>query len=712
MIFFIIIVVTGVILFVNYSGSRSMHEEHMDTLQENTEYTLIQSLTLVDRGLMLYDYSLDYRLREPMELFLSAYGESGGDPAAIDLDALQQQLGPGYDLYIINEAGVVEYTTFLPDYKMDFSQYPSFFEKLTRIREGGEFESERITAGFSGEQIRKFVYHPTPDARYILEISYHDEEIQAIRGDFRYTEAAETIKEMNPLLTSVRIFNSIGKQVGNTAYSLDKEEEAIIFGVLHSGEPYEIVNPAMGTVTRYLFVDLSHKDNPEEMNLVAELVYTTLPMESRLESILHSHLFIGLLALIIGGGLALSTTMYFTRPIQDLMEDTEAIRNGNFDHPVRVSKLPELRSFSLSLREMVERLQAMMASLQESEEHYRMVVEDQTELICRLLPDSIIKFANPAFCDFFGMDCNSIAGRRFDPSIHPDDLKLYTELFSSLSADNPFLTVDHRVIMPDGSTRWLRWNVRAYFDETGEIAEYQAVGRDNTEKKMAEEAMRESEERYRFITENTADTIWIADMDLNMQYISPSVTRVKGFTVEEALSMPIEESQTPRSLERIRDLFSREMAREASGDADPDRTVTFLTEEYTKDRDQLCFEVSVKLLRNAEGVPIGLIGSSRDITAKRKAEEAWEEAFAQIEDNIYQASILNDQIRNPMAVIMGLADLEGGENMEKIIREVKKIDEIITRLDRGVLESESIRAYMRKRYEKDHYGYRQDEGPT
>lgn len=114
-------------------------------------------------------------------------------------------------------------------------------------------------------------------------------------------------------------------------------------------------------------------------------------------------------------------------------------------------------------------------------------------------------------------------------------------------------------------------------------------------------------------------------------------------------------------------------------------------------------------LAESNGNPVGIIGSSHDITEKKRAEEAWEEAFAQIEENIYQASILNDQIRNPISIIMGLADLEGGERMEKIINEVEKIDEIISQLDRGVLESESIRAFMRKRYEKDRYGYRQDE---
>ena len=57
-------------------------------------------------------------------------------------------------------------------------------------------------------------------------------------------------------------------------------------------------------------------------------------------------------------------------------------------------------------------------------------------------------------------------------------------------------------------------------------------------------------------------------MELNLKYTSPSVFRLKGFTVEEALSRSVEEALTPRSQEEVLDLFEREMAYEATGDAD------------------------------------------------------------------------------------------------------------------------------------------------
>ena len=85
-----------------------------------------------------------------------------------------------------------------------------------------------------------------------------------------------------------------------------------------------------------------------------------------------------------------------------------------------------------------------------------------------------------------------------------------------------------------------------------------------------------------------------------------------------------------------------------------------------------------------------------DITGRKVAEEMQNEAFNQIEENMYRLSILNDQIRNPLAVIMGLVDLEPGPHADQILHQIKEINRIITLLDLGVLESESIRAYMRK----------------
>jgi PAS domain S-box-containing protein len=92
----------------------------------------------------------------------------------------------------------------------------------------------------------------------------------------------------------------------------------------------------------------------------------------------------------------------------------------------------------------------------------------------------------------------------------------------------------------------------------------------------------------------------------------------------------------------------------------------------------------------------------RDITATKMMEEVERKAYAQIEKNIEQLAILGDHIRNPLAVIVGIADLDGGPTSASIIQQARIIDQIITQLDRGWIESEKIRDFLKKN-DRDRY---------
>lgn len=142
------------------------------------------------------------------------------------------------------------------------------------------------------------------------------------------------------------------------------------------------------------------------------------------------------------------------------------------------------------------------------------------------------------------------------------------------------------------------------------------------ERWRAETRLAASEEKYRLIAENTADNIWIFDMDLKLRYISPSVFRMKGFTVEESMAQDLREMMTPSSYDSLIRRFESEMALEMTGTADPGRSVEFETEEYCRDGSVITVENSARLLHDCDGVPVGILGISRDITERRKADEA------------------------------------------------------------------------------------------
>lgn len=139
--------------------------------------------------------------------------------------------------------------------------------------------------------------------------------------------------------------------------------------------------------------------------------------------------------------------------------------------------------------------------------------------------------------------------------------------------------------------------------------------------KEAEKALRESEERFRLIAENTADTIAVLDMDFAIKYVSPSVIKLRGYSAKEALSQSLDQIFTQPSLEKIKQLYAKQMELEASGTANPVRTELIDLEEYCKDGTTIWVEIALSFIRDANQKPMQILTISRDITQYRKAEE-------------------------------------------------------------------------------------------
>jgi PAS domain S-box-containing protein len=147
------------------------------------------------------------------------------------------------------------------------------------------------------------------------------------------------------------------------------------------------------------------------------------------------------------------------------------------------------RLYGQAQQEVAERKQAEQA-LRESEARYRAIVEDQTELVSRFLPDGRLTFVNQAYCRYFGKERDELIGHSFAPLIPEEDRRLTEKHIASLSRETPVATHEHRVVLPGGDIRWQQWTNRAIFDEQGRIVEFASVGRDITDRRRAEEALR------------------------------------------------------------------------------------------------------------------------------------------------------------------------------------------------------------------------------
>ncbi|HTY15613.1 MAG TPA: PAS domain S-box protein [Methanoregulaceae archaeon] len=188
-----------------------------------------------------------------------------------------------------------------------------------------------------------------------------------------------------------------------------------------------------------------------------------------------------------------------------------------------------------SIRDITD-LKRAEADLVESEERYRNVIEDQTEFICRFLPDGTHIFVNEAYCRYFGLDREEIIGTRFHPKIHPEDLEMMAGLIASLTVDNPLMTIDQRIIMQDGSTRWQRWVDRAIFNADGSLKEYQSVGRDITETKRIEEVLRSTQEKFTKAFLASPDAIMISDLKSGkFVEINNATSQIFGYSRDEMI---------------------------------------------------------------------------------------------------------------------------------------------------------------------------------
>jgi PAS domain S-box-containing protein len=142
-------------------------------------------------------------------------------------------------------------------------------------------------------------------------------------------------------------------------------------------------------------------------------------------------------------------------------------------------------------------------SLAENEQRYRNVVENQSELICRLLPDGTFTFANEAYCDLFGLTKEQLIGTKFRPNVPKEDKAPLYDHLASLVPDNPAESLEHRIILPSGEVRWYSWTNQAIISSDEHVIEIQGTGRDITERVYAEQELAKNEERMRLLIENS-----------------------------------------------------------------------------------------------------------------------------------------------------------------------------------------------------------------
>ena len=179
---------------------------------------------------------------------------------------------------------------------------------------------------------------------------------------------------------------------------------------------------------------------------------------------------------------------------------TGAIEVAYLEDGSGAAENPALRTLLDDVAEMfrtaVDR-RLMMAALRQSEERYRSVVEQQSDLVCRYLPDTTLTFVNDAYCRFFGKQRDELIGRSFIELIPEADRPAALKHIRALLAGGDPRVYEHNVLLPNGDTGRQQWIDQAIASPDGQIAELQGIGRDITDRWRAEEALRQKETKLR-----------------------------------------------------------------------------------------------------------------------------------------------------------------------------------------------------------------------
>jgi PAS domain S-box-containing protein len=175
---------------------------------------------------------------------------------------------------------------------------------------------------------------------------------------------------------------------------------------------------------------------------------------------------------------------------------------GPFSGQSATENLLELQVFLVAvsvpllvLAALIDEQGRTAAELGESRRQYRSIVEDQTEMICRFRRDGSYTFANAAYGETFGVDPHQLLGGGDIWSLVPAGVHPTPAELDALTPASRLATREVRVVSKEGDARWQQWRERGLFDERGVIVEYQAVGRDVTDRKHAEDKQRELEAR-------------------------------------------------------------------------------------------------------------------------------------------------------------------------------------------------------------------------
>ncbi len=305
-------------------------------------------------------------------------------------------------------------------------------------------------------------------------------------------------------------------------------------------------------------------------------------------------------------------------------------------------------------RDVTERKRADQA-LRESEVRFRLMADGCPAMMWVTHADGDPQFVNRAYRKFFDTTCEHVKGGNWRPFVHPDDAPAYIGSFQTAVRDGVAFKAEARVRRSDGAWRWINSHAEPRWSHEGEYMGHVGLSLDITERKQADEARRNSEEKFRELAENIREVFWMMNAGGDrMLYVSPAYEEIWGRSCDELYREPMTwaEAIEPKDRDFALSVFRRQLAGELVPSEYRIRTPKGQV-KWVRDR---AFPV-----RGDDGSIVRIAGIAEDITESKQAAVAMRRAKEAAKSaNRAKSEFLTNmshEIRTPMNGVIGMAGL-------------------------------------------------------